>query len=112
MRLPLPKRRVWRLAMYIVCTLLILLAIDLILVQLGKRVPHGYLTTRITQPLLANGDVDYLAAVENHFGAGVTNENNAAPLLLKALGRKALPANQPTNGITDRLGMTPLPESG
>ena len=112
MKLPLPKRRIWRVAIYIVCTLLIVLAIDLILVQLGRRIPHSYSTTRITEPTLSNGDIDYLTAIENHFGTGVTNENNAAPLILLALGRKALPPNQPPNGITDRLGMPPLPETG
>jgi hypothetical protein len=97
---------------YIVSTLLIVLAIDLVLVQLGLRIPHGYATTRITEPLLEDGSIDYLTAIENHFGAGVTPQNNAAPLLLEAFGRAALPSNPPRDGITARLGMPPLPETG
>ena len=112
MKLHLPKRRIWRVAIYFVSTLLILLAIDLILVQLGRRIPHDYATTRVTGPLLADGRIDFLTVIEQHFGAGVTQENNAAPLIFEALGRKGLPANQPPNGITDRLGMPPLPEAG
>jgi len=44
--------------------------------------------------------------------AGVTSENNAAPLVLAALGPEALPKNQPRDGITSRLGMSPLPDKG
>lgn len=38
-------------------------------------------TTRVTSPLLPDGTPDYAAALDAHFGAGVTGGNNAAPLL-------------------------------
>jgi hypothetical protein len=42
----------------------------------------------------------------------VTPQNNAAVLIVQALGRQALPANQPRDGITARLGMAPVPDQG
>ncbi len=46
-------------------------------------IPISYATTRITGPLTKNGLVDYVAAFNQHFGKGVTPENNAAvPLLI------------------------------
>ncbi len=43
-------------------------------------------TTWITEPLLPDGTVDYEAAWRAEHSAGVTPENNAAPLLLAMLG--------------------------
>ena len=40
MKLRLPKRRVWRVTIYIVCVLLVVAAIDLIAVQALRRVTH------------------------------------------------------------------------
>src|SRR5213596_686987 len=110
MKLHLPRRRTWRAAIYIVSTLLVLLASDLVLVKIGRQVTPGFATTRITEPTLPNGRIDYLTAIEAHYSQGVTADNNAAPLLLEALGPAALPQNQPRDGITARLGMPPLPE--
>jgi hypothetical protein len=115
MRIRLPKRRVWRVLIYIVSFALILLAIDLILVQAGRRITVGYETTRITEPTISpgqGGPIDYLAALENHYQQGVTNQNNMMPLLLEAVGPRGLPENQPGEAFTDRLGMPPLPEHG
>jgi len=108
----LPRRRFWRFAIYFVCFLLVLLAIDLILVQRGRTIHPGYETTRIIAPRQADGSIDYLTAIEEHFSRGVTNENNSVPLLFQAFGRDALPRTQPPDGITDRLGMPHLPEKG
>ncbi len=43
-------------------------------------------TTYFTGPLRADGTVDYVAALNEIYGAGVTPENNAAPALLSVLG--------------------------
>jgi hypothetical protein len=43
-------------------------------------------TTYITEPLRKDGYVDYIAALNRMFSAGVTPENNADPPLLKAFG--------------------------
>ena len=51
---------------------------------------RSYDTTRITEPVLANGDVDYGAALRRRYGEGVTNENNALVPIYEALGPEAL----------------------
>ena len=43
-------------------------------------------TTRATSPVTADGRVDYFGATNEHFGRGVTAQNNAAVPLLRALG--------------------------
>src|SRR5262245_60342010 len=110
MRLRLPRRRIFRAAIYITCLILVLLALDLLLVRWRRNVSPGYFTTRITGPLRDDGRIDYLTALESHFSQGVTPQNNCVPLLLRAYGRAALPANQPEDGITNRLGMPHLPK--
>jgi hypothetical protein len=107
-----PRNRFFRFTIYLVCFVLILLALDLLWVQSNRTIHPGYETTRIVVPTLDDGSIDYLAAVETCFSRGITAENNAAPLLLEALGRAALPTTQPPGGITDRLGMPHLPEQG
>ncbi|HUB27882.1 MAG TPA: hypothetical protein VL992_20830 [Tepidisphaeraceae bacterium] len=108
----LPRRRIGRLAIYCVCLCLVAIAADLIVVQIGNEIRPGYETTRITSPILPDGSVDYLMAIENDYSSGITEENNAAPLIIRALGRIALSKDQPPDGITDRLGMAHLPEVG
>ncbi|MDB5354674.1 MAG: hypothetical protein JWN24_1127 [Phycisphaerales bacterium] len=112
MQLRLPRRRFWRLAIYSVSILLVLAAADLALVEHRRAIHPGYDTTRITAPMDAGGTIDYLVAIDDYFGRGVSPENNAAPLLIEAIGRSALASNQPPDGITDRLGMPHLPEAG
>jgi hypothetical protein len=112
MRFPLPRRRFYRFLIYGVSIVLVLLASDLVLVQVRRTIHPGLETTRITSPTTADGSVDYLTAIEAEFSRGVTDDNNAAPLLLEAFGRKALPTNQPADGITNRLHMAHLPEAG
>ena len=112
MKLRLPRRRLWRCAIYVISLLLVLTAIDLTLVETRRTIHPGYETTRIDGPLQADGSIDYLMALDNRFSQGITPENNAVPLLLRALGRKMLAKNQPPDGITDRLGMQHLPEHG
>ncbi len=47
-------------------------------------------TTYITEPVRADGYVDYQAALNSRLNAGVTPENNAAVLMLKAVGTKII----------------------
>lgn len=112
MKLRLPRRRLWRVAIYLGSLWLVITAIDLILVQTRRTIHPGYQTTRIISPTLPDGQIDYLVAVDERFGRGVTPENNAAVLALRAWGRWALSPNQPTDGVTGRLGMEPLPAKG
>jgi hypothetical protein len=108
----LPQRRLWRGAIYLACIFLVLIAADLVLVRMRYQIHPGFETTRIVSPTLADGSIDYLLALDERAGKGVTHENNAAVLLLAALGPQALSASQPPDGITSRLGMPHLPEQG
>ena len=68
-----------------------------------RGLSHRFATTEasiISRPLIISSP------------AGVTPENNAAIPILKALGRQAIPRYQPPDGLTDRLGMKPLPKDG
>jgi hypothetical protein len=112
MKLRLPRRRIWRAAIYLLTLVLVLAAIDLILIELRRTIHPGFDTTRIVAPTLPDGSIDYLQALDDRFGAGVTPDQNAVPLILAALGREALPSDQPIDGITSRLGMAHLPEQG
>ena len=88
MKLRMPRRRTWRVAIYSISFLLVLTAADMILVQMRRTIHPGYDTTRITAPLQPDGSIDYLLAVDNRMSAGVTPENNAAVLLLQAFARQ------------------------
>lgn len=112
MMLRLPRRRIWRVAIYLGSLWLVVTAIDLVIVQERREIRPGYETTRIVSPTLPDGRVDYVVAIDEYFGRGVTAENNAAVPALRAWGRWALSPQQPTNGVTDRLGMEPLPAKG
>lgn len=48
--------------------------------------PVSVETTRLTEPLDKNGDVDYLKAINQQYSAGVTTENNAMVKFTQALG--------------------------
>jgi hypothetical protein len=108
----LPQRRFWRAAIYLVSFLLVLVAVDMVLIQVRRTIHPGFDTTRIVEPLQPDGSIDYLLALDTYYAEGVTPENNAAVPILRALGRAALSPNQPPDGITDRLGMPHLPEEG
>ncbi len=71
----------------------------------------GYDTTRLTGPLRADGTVDYIAALNQMYSKGVTPDNNAAVLLLRAIGPDAIDA-QIRDEVYRRLGMAPLPAEG
>ena len=52
----------------------------------GLQVPINTQTTRALGPVGADGRIDYAAAIDAAYGAGVTAENNAAVLMLLAVG--------------------------
>jgi hypothetical protein len=112
MRIRLPRRKILRAPIYLFCLLLVFIAVDMVWVQIRRSFQPGFDTTRIVGPLLGNGSIDYLTAIEKYYEDGVTPQNNSAVLILQALGRKALPPSQPTDGITERMGMPHLPEQG
>jgi hypothetical protein len=105
----LPKTRRYRVYLYVLSTLLILLAADMALVQYWRRVTISYDTTRITAPLTPQGYPDYLAALNAELSKGVTPENNAAPLLARVVSRRFLEEiwRKP---VFDYLGLSDLPE--
>src|SRR6478735_2824591 len=100
MKLRLPRRRLWRVAIYLGSLWLVVTAIDLVMVQVRRTIRPGYQTTRIAGPLMPDGRLDYLVAVDEYFGRGVTPENNAAIPALRAWGRWALSPSQPRDGVT------------
>lgn len=68
-------------------------------------------TTYVTGPLRKDGYVDYVAALNERCGRGVTPENNAAMLFWKAAGPAEIPkANR--ERFFKMLGTPPLPEQG
>jgi hypothetical protein len=68
-------------------------------------------TTYITEPLRKDGYVDYVAALNELFRAGVTPGNNAAVPLLKAMGPGKISAKC-RDEYCRMLGIAPLPEKG
>jgi len=72
-------------------------------------------TTFVTGPLNPDGTVDYVAAFNAHCAKDVTPENNAAPLLLRALGRELIRTKEfaygelfaPDERILGPLGVSP-----
>jgi len=68
-------------------------------------------TTHILGPVNADGTINYAAAFEARLGQGVTPANNAAILLLRALGPEYLP-KEARAGVLKRLDMASLPAEG
>jgi hypothetical protein len=68
-------------------------------------------TTYITEPLRADGYVDYVAAVNSHCFQGVTPENNAAIPFCRALGPKGID-KKIRKRFFDLIGAPELPEEG
>jgi hypothetical protein len=64
-----------------------------------SRVPHAWITigkatTYVTGPVLEDGYIDYMAALNALASAGVTAENNAAVLLAQAIDPASIDAGQ------------------
>ena len=68
-------------------------------------------TTYFTEPLRADGGVDYVAAFNRRCSEGVTPENNAAVALWRASGPKDLDKNI-RKQYFQMLGIAELPEKG
>ncbi|HZZ71743.1 MAG TPA: type II secretion system protein GspG [Pirellulales bacterium] len=64
-------------------------------------------TTYLTEPVAADGMIDYVSAVNARCSAGVTPENNAFVPLARAFGPQHVPA-----AVVKRLGMDPLLNQG
>ena len=75
-----------------------------------QKIRLGHDTTRILKPLKADGTPDYLAALNKRYAKGVTKDNNAAILILRALGPDMLP-EKIRPAILKTLGMK-LPADG
>ena len=107
----LAPKQIWgRRATIALSIILILLAADMIWVRLWRIIPIGYDTTRLTGPLRPNGTVNYTAELNRINSAGVTPKNNAAPLLIDAMGPKALIGSaRDHRAIYKMLQMAPPP---
>jgi len=70
-------------------------------------------TTAIVEPLKADGTVDYVAAINELYGKGVTAENNGYVIWLRAVGTDSLPMTVRGQTLA-LLGVAPgyLPEKG
>jgi hypothetical protein len=68
-------------------------------------------TTRLTEPLRADGRVDYVAALNKICSEGVTPENNAVVLLLQAVGPEVFESEHREQNYR-MLGIKPLPDKG
>jgi hypothetical protein len=97
-------------------------------VAIGTQTPPFTIskeTTAITAPLRDDGSVDYVAALNQRFGQGVTPENNGFVLWLRVMGTRGTPQStrkqtlalcgvpEQTNlgpGWKDFTGKTPLDE--
>lgn len=68
-------------------------------------------TTVLTGPLTEDGLVDYAAAIRQRNRDEVPPEQNAARLLLEAIGPQAFNSEEEARQAYEQLGMEPLPES-
>ncbi len=68
-------------------------------------------TTYFLGPVNPDGTIDYLAALNEYYGKGVTRENNAAIPLLKAVG-PTLVGSAVRGQVLKRLDLSSLPEQG
>jgi len=75
------------------------------------RFPLGKETTFVTEPLDAEGYIDYAAALNEHWRRGVTPENNANVLFWKALGPHPEGGTMPDEYFK-WLGIKSPPEKG
>ena len=73
-------------------------------------------TTYIDGPVNPDGTINYVAALNAFLSKGVTRDNNAAVVLLQALGSGFSETPKPVatrlGRVTTRLEMPPLPEEG
>ncbi len=72
--------------------LMVPVAVDQVWVHIWRIVPVGYPTTRLLGPISKDGGINYLRVVNQLARTGVTSKNDAAVLLIKAVGPKLFPA--------------------
>ncbi|MBS0205347.1 MAG: hypothetical protein JSS49_20780 [Planctomycetes bacterium] len=77
----------------------------------GTTLEIGPDTTFVTEPLTADGRIDYPAAIHQRYSKGVTPENNAAVLIDQAFGVSTI-APELRDQYFQWLGIDPLPEQG
>ena len=87
---------------------LILLAIDLVWVRIDRHITIGYETTRITSPLKPDGMPNYLLALNEEASAGVTDDNNAARMLVPLFDPKTFLNERIRDGVY--AAASPRPE--
>lgn len=91
--------------------LLIVLVIAILHWPAPVKIIISHDTTRITGPVNSDGTINYVAAMNEEFGKGVTAENNAAIILLRAFGPEFLEA-ETRDKVLEILEIDPLPEDG
>ncbi len=106
----MPKnRKALRRIAGILLVVILILVVDQIWLRVWRIVPAGYDTTRLTRPQEKDGQVNYLAAMNQQSSIGVTRANNAVPLLIKAAGPQFFPLTlHAIPIIMSRLGMRPF----
>lgn len=72
----------------------------------------GRETTFVSGPLREDGTVDYVGAINARCAVGVTPENNAAVVLLKATGTKGVMVTDRVGVWLERMGAKAPPEEG
>ena len=75
------------------------------------KITIGKETTWVTEPLKANGTIDYHAVINRYYSRGVTTENNSVVLLYRAMGPKPGGGRLP-NGFFEALGIEAPREEG
>jgi hypothetical protein len=110
------RHRVGRVRWIVVVLLLLLLCIGgcvyrvVDVVWFSPKIRISPETTVVTGPLRPDGSVDYFAVINERMSEGVTPENNAAVLLVQAIGPGALEGT--ADEVYYRLGLAlPPPEA-
>jgi len=96
-----PEKR-WAKAMVVLGYLVVLMV--LLHLPIPQKIKIGPDTTVIDGPLNPDGTVNYVEALNAIAAKGVTAENNAAPLLLEALGPKVIDETV-RDKVLNRLGI-------
>ena len=96
-----PEKR-WAKALVILgCLVFVMVLLHL---PIPQKIKIGPDTTVISGPLNPDGTVNYVAALDAICAKGVTAENNAAPLLLEALGPEVI-AEKVRDKVLERLAI-------
>ena len=82
----------WRPLLVVVLATSVPIAVDQIWVHVWRFVPVSYDTTRLMGPVSKDGGINYVRALNQLAHRGVTSKNDAAVLLIKAVGPKLFPA--------------------